>query len=299
MVGSMMRTFFAAMLAAGALLAQPAANLPKGEPLWANGAPGALGTEDIDKPTLAAYVVPAGRGTGTAVIVCPGGGYSGLSMDKEGDQIAKWLNSIGVTSFVLKYRLGPKYHHPVELGDAQRAIRTVRSKAAEYRIMPDRIGIMGFSAGGHLASTAGTHFDAGKADAEDAIDRLSSRPDFMVLCYPVISLTNFAHQGSKRNLLGENPSPALVESLSNEMQVTAQTPPAFLFHTYTDATVPVENSIQFFAALRKAGVPAELHVYEKGPHGVGLAQTDEALSTWPSRLADWLRGRGLLNAAPR
>jgi acetyl esterase/lipase len=284
-----------ALIAASALFAQTPANMPKGDLLWAEGAPGAMGAEEIDKPTLAPYVVPAGRGTGTAVIVCPGGGYSGLSMDKEGDQIARWLNSLGVTAFVLKYRLGPKYHHPVELGDAQRAIRTVRSKAGDYRVLPDRIGIMGFSAGGHLASTAGTHFDAGKPDAADAIDRVSSRPDFLVLCYPVISFTNFAHQGSKRNLLGENPDPKLVESLSNETQVTTQTPPTFLFHTTTDATVPVENSVMFYSALRKAGVPAELHIYERGPHGVGLAQTDEALSSWPSRLADWLRIRGLLN----
>ena len=161
----MRRSLFVGLIAAGALLAQAPANMPKGELLWANGAPGAMGSEDIDKPTLAPYVVPEGRGTGTAVIVCPGGGYSGLSMDKEGDQIARWLNSLGVTAFVLKYRLGPKYHHPVELGDAQRAIRTVRSKAAEYRLLPDRVGIMGFSAGGHLASTAGTHFDAGNAKA--------------------------------------------------------------------------------------------------------------------------------------
>ncbi|MCU1234417.1 MAG: alpha/beta hydrolase [Candidatus Solibacter sp.] len=288
----------ALFLAAGAAFAQ-APSLPKGELLWANGAPGALGTEEVDKPTLYPYVVPAGRGTGTAVIVCPGGGYGGLSMDKEGDQIAKWLNSLGVTSFVLKYRLGPKYHHPVELGDAQRAIRTVRAKAAEYRVMPERIGIMGFSAGGHLASTAGTHFDAGNAGAADAIDRVSSRPDFLVLCYPVISFGTFAHQGSRRNLLGENPDPALVESLSNETQVTAETPPTFLFHTTTDATVPVENSVLFYSALRKAGVPAELHIYERGPHGVGLAQTDEALSSWPSRLAAWLRIHGLLNLASR
>ena len=220
-------------------------------------------------------------------------------MDKEGDQVARWLNSIGVTAFVLKYRLGPKYHHPVELGDAQRAIRTVRSKAADYRLLPDRIGIMGFSAGGHLSATAATHFDAGNAGATDPIDRLSSRPDFAILCYPVISLTNFVHQGSKRNLLGENPDPKLVESLSNETQVTAQTPPTFLFHTNADTAVPAENSMMFYMALRKAGVPAEIHIYEKGPHGVGLAQTDEALSSWPARLADWLRGRGLLNAAPR
>ena len=284
---------------AASLFAQPP-SMPKPEPLWPDGAPGAQGTAEVDKPTLAAYPVPAGQGTGTAVIVCPGGGYVNLSMDKEGDQIARWLNSIGVTSFVLKYRLGPKYRHPIELGDAQRAIRTVRQKAAEYRVMPDRIGIMGFSAGGHLASTAGTHFDAVNANPSDPIDRVGSRPDFLVLIYPVISFTTpYVHRGSLRALLGDGADPKLVESLSNELQVTAQTPPTFLFHTNGDTGVPPENSVLFYMALRKAGVPAEMHIYERGPHGVGLAQTDEALSTWPSRLADWLRIRGLLNAAPR
>ena len=171
---------------------------------------------------------------------------------------------------MLKYRLGPKYHHPVELGDAQRAIRIVRQKAAEYRVLPDRIGIMGFSAGGHLASTAGTHFEPVNANAADPIDRLGSRPDFLVLVYPVISFTTpYAHRGSLRALLGDNPDPKLVESLSNELQVTAQTPPTFLFHTTTDTTVPAENSVLFYLALRKAGVPAEMHIYERGPHGVG------------------------------
>src|SRR4051794_5459405 len=176
----------AIVLIATAALAQQA---PKPEPLWPDGAPGALGAEDIDKPTLAAYPVPQGRGVGTAVIVCPGGGYVGLSMDKEGDQFARWFNSMGVTAFVLKYRLGPKYRHPIELGDAQRAIRTVRAKAADYRVLPDRIGIIGFSAGGHLASSAGPHFAAGTPAAPDALDRPSSRPDFLVLGYPVISFT--------------------------------------------------------------------------------------------------------------
>jgi acetyl esterase/lipase len=295
----MRRHLLSLALFLGSGLAQPPANLPKSDLLWPGGAPESQGIEDIDQPSLAPYLVPAGRGTGTAVIVCPGGGYGHLAMDHEGDQVAKWLNSLGVSAFVLKYRLGPKYHHPVELWDAQRAIRTVRAKAAEYRLSPDRIGIMGFSAGGHLASTAGTHFDAGDPDNGDPINRVSSRPDFLVLCYPVISFGEFAHQGSRRNLLGENPDPKLVESLSNETQVTARTPPTFLFHTTNDAAVPVENSVMFYAALRKAGVPAELHIYERGPHGVGLAQSDEALSTWPARLADWLRVRGLLNSAAR
>ncbi len=296
-----MKRIFLTLLffAQAALFAQGASNQARAELLWPDGAPGALGTEEVDKPTLAPYLVPEGRGTGTAVIVCPGGGYVNLSMDKEGDQIARWLNSIGVTAFVLKYRLGPRYHHPVELGDAQRAIRTVRAKAAQFRVMPDRVGIMGFSAGGHLASTTGTHFDAGNPQGADPIDRVSSRPDFMILCYPVISFGTYAHQGSKRALLGDNPDPKLVELLSNELQVTAQTPPTFLFHTNSDTGVPPENSALFYLALRKAGVPAELHIYERGPHGVGLAQTDEALSSWPERLANWLRVRGLLNANPK
>jgi acetyl esterase/lipase len=294
----MSRVIAVLALLTGALAAQTQFRMPKADLLWPSGAPGAQGNEDIDQPSLAPYIVPAGRGTGTAVVVCPGGGYRGLAMDHEGDQVAKWLNSLGVSAFVLKYRLGPKYHHPVELGDAQRAIRTVRAKAAEYRVAPDRIGIMGFSAGGHLASTAGTHFDAGDASAADPIDRAGSRPDFLVLGYPVISFTTpYTHKGSLQNLLGDNPDPKLVESLSNELQVTAQTPPTFLFHTTADTTVPVENSVLFYLALRKAGVPAEMHIYERGPHGLGLAPLDEALSSWPSRLAAWMRVHGLLNGA--
>jgi acetyl esterase/lipase len=294
-----MKLMKALLVAAIASVALAQNNAPKPELLWPDGAPGAMGNEDIDKPTLTPYPAPAGRGTGTAVVVCPGGGYLHLSMEKEGSDVARWLNSLGVAAFVLKYRLGPKYHHPVELGDAQRAIRTVRARAAEFRVMPDRVGIMGFSAGGHLASTAGTHFDAGNAPAADPTERMGSRPDFLILGYPVISFGPYAHRGSLHALLGDNPDPKLVESLSNELQVTAQTPPTFLFHTTEDKTVPVENSILFYLALRKAGVPAEMHIYEHGPHGVGLAPTDEALSTWPARLADWLRGRGLLNGAAK
>ncbi|MGA2146350.1 MAG: alpha/beta hydrolase [Bryobacteraceae bacterium] len=291
----MNRVRFLLCSVATALMAQTAANPPQPQPLWPKGAPGALGAADEDIPALTPYLVPAARATGTAVIVAPGGGYAHLSMDKEGEQIARWLNSIGVAAFVLKYRLGPRYHHPIELGDAQRAIRTVRSRAAELGLSPARIGMMGFSAGGHLTATVGTHFDAGDASAPDPIDRASSRPDFLVLCYPVITFEDpYAHRGSRQFLLGDNPDPKLVRDLSNELQVTADTPPAFLFHTTTDQTVPVENSVLFYLALRKAGVPAEMHIYERGPHGVGLAATDEALSSWPARLADWLRVRGLL-----
>jgi acetyl esterase/lipase len=269
-------------------------NQPVEIPLWPGAAPGALGDTDADKPTLTIYRasrVP----NGTGVIVAPGGGYVNLAMDHEGRQIASWFNAMGVSAFVLKYRLGPRYHHPIELGDAQRAIRIVRSHAQEYGVLSDRIGMMGFSAGGHLTATAGTHFDAGKADATDPIDRVSSRPDFLILGYPVISFDPaIRHNGSLKNLLGDNPDPKLVEDLSNELRVTPQTPPTFLFHTTADPGVPVENSVRFYLALIKAKVPAEMHLFENGPHGVGLALNDPALSVWPTLLANWLRGRGLL-----
>lgn len=287
---------FLVVIVSVAALAYAQESKAKTELLWPAGAPGALGDKEADKPSLAFYLPAAAKATGTGVVVCPGGGYQNLAMDHEGQQIAEWLNSLGVAAFVLKYRLGPKYHHPIELGDAQRAIRLVRSRAREFGIAPDRIGIWGFSAGGHLASTAATHFDFENPAASDPLDRASSRPDFAILAYPVISMRiGVTHMGSRKNLLGENPDPALVELLSNETQVTAQTPPTFLFHTTDDPTVPVENSILFYEALRKVGVPAELHVFEHGPHGVGLAPRDATLSLWQVLLANWLRGRGLLN----
>lgn len=289
--------------------AQPAApapgrglnTLPQEIPLWEGGAPGALGTEDGDRPTLTIYRAPR-VANGTGVIVAPGGGYGALAMDHEGRQVAYWFNAMGVSAFVLKYRLGPKYHHPIELGDAQRAIRTVRARAPEFGVLADRIGMMGFSAGGHLTATAGTHFDAGKPDAADPIDRISSRPDFLILGYPVISSDPaIAHAGSFKNLLGENPDVRLLEDLSNDLRVTPETPPTFLFHTNADAGVPAENSVRFYLALRKAKVPAEMHIFESGPHGVGLALNDPSLSAWPTLLMNWLRARGLLTkpaAAP-
>jgi acetyl esterase/lipase len=259
-------------------------------PLWQGKAPGAQGEADEDIPTLTIYMPANTTGPMTAVIIAPGGGYQRLASNHEGRQPATFFNSLGVAAFVLKYRLGPKYHHPVELADAQRAIRTVRARAAEWHVAPDRIGMMGFSAGGHLASTASTHFDGGNSSAADPIDRASSRPDFAILGYPVITLTEaWTHQGSKTMLLGSNPDPSLARGLSNETQVTSQTPPTFLFHTNADTAVPVENSIHYFLALRKAGVPAELHVFKDGPHGVGLAMQDPALSEWPKTLANWLR----------
>ncbi len=276
--------------------AQPAAlaTTPQEILLWENGAPGALGQADTDKPTITVYRAPRGN-VGTAIIVAPGGGYGALAMDHEGRQEAYWFNAMGITAFVLKYRLGPRYHHPIELGDAQRAIRTVRSRAAEFNVLPDRIGMMGFSAGGHLTSTAGTHFDAGKPDSTDPIERAGSRPDFLILGYPVISFDPaVTHAGSLKNLLGDNPDPKLVENLSNELQVTAQTPPTFIFHTSNDNAVPVENSVRFYLALRKAKVPVEMHLFENGPHGVGMALSDPSLSAWPALLMNWLRARGLL-----
>jgi acetyl esterase/lipase len=265
------------------------------ELLWPGGAPGALGAEDRDKPSITIRLADPAKANGTSVVVLPGGGYRNLAMDHEGVQIADWLNKRGISAFILKYRLGPVYHHPAPLLDVQRAIRLVRSRANEWKLNPARIGVWGFSAGGHLASTAGTRFDTGNPAATDPIDRLSSRPDFMVLAYPVISMnTEYVHKGSRTNLLGEKYDPALAEQVSTEKQVTAQTPPTFLFHTGEDPGVPVENSVLFYLALRKANVAAELHVYQKGRHGVGLAQADPVLSSWPDRLADWLKVQGLL-----
>ena len=279
--------------------AQPAGRgaanpVPPEIPRWENGAPGAMGEADVDKPTLT--ISRAARGaTGTGVVVAPGGGYGALAMDHEGRQVAAYFNAMGVSAFVLKYRLGPKYRHPIELGDAQRALRLVRSRAQEYGVNADRIGLMGFSAGGHLAATAGTRSDSGNASAPDAIDRASSRPDFLILGYPVITFeTGVTHAGSVRNLLGENPDPKLIELMSNELHVTPQTPPTFLFHTNADTGVVPENSVRFYIALRKAKVPAEMHIFENGPHGVGLALGDPALSAWPVLLTNWMRGRGLL-----
>jgi len=287
-----------ALLASVPLLAatNAAAAEPKAELLWPDGAPGAVGNEDADKPSLTIWLPPADKANGAAVVICPGGGYGGLAVGHEGKDVAAWLNSLGVAGFMLQYRHAPRYRHPAPLQDAQRAIRTARARAEEWKIDPKRIGILGFSAGGHLASTAGTHFDDGNAEAKDPIDRVSCRPDFMVLVYPVISFTTkYTHAGSKNNLLGKNPDAKLVESLSNETQVTAKTPPTFLIHAGGDTGVPSENSVLFYMALRGAGVPAELHIYEKGGHGFGLAPGDPILSTWPSRCAEWMRSRGWLS----
>jgi acetyl esterase/lipase len=285
-------TLLAAMafVVSGSLYAQESA--PKTILLWPNGAPGAKGTTDADKPALTLFPL-SGQHSDAAVLVFPGGGYHNLAMTYEGTEVAQWLNGLGIPAFVLRYRLGPTYHHPIELGDAQRAIRYVRAHATEYGIDPHKIGVWGFSAGGHLASTTGTHFDSGKASSADAIDRESSRPDFMILAYPVITMRDpYAHKGSRKNLLGENPTQAQIDLMSNELHVTKDTPPTFIFQTTDDPVVPVQNSVEFYLALKDKGVPVEMHLYEHGKHGLGLAKNDPEVSTWPTLLSNWLKMHG-------
>lgn len=288
------------------LLALAADAAPQPFPLWDGKAPHAVGDSDTDKPTLTPYLVPKGKATGAAVVICPGGGYGFLAMDHEGKQVAEFLNGLGVHAFVLKYRItgkdrpGPLLAAP--LTDAQRAIRTVRAKAADYGVDPKRIGIWGFSAGGHLASTAGTHFDAGLAEG-DAIDKTSCRPDFLILAYPVVTMEpSVTHGGSRTNLLGAKPDDKLVELYSNEKQVTKDTPPTFLFHTSADTAVVPENAVRFYLACKAAKVPVEMHIYEKGKHGVGLGRDpkwtggEKSVESWPDRLGEWMKARGLLDA---
>ncbi len=279
-----------------AFIASTAVAAPQEMLLWPDGAPGALGNEAKDKPKLIAYLPEKDKANGAAIVICPGGGYGHLAMDHEGHQIGQWLNSIGVAGFIVDYRHRSKgYGHPAPLQDAQRAIRTVRARAKEWNVDPQRIGILGFSAGGHLASTAATHFDDGKKDSKDPIEQAGCRPDFAVLCYAVIAFDEpYTHVGSQRNLLGANADPELMKSLSNEKQVTAKTPPTFLWHTTEDNGVPPENSVQFYLACVKNKVPAELHIYEKGRHGVGLGKGIPGTENWSAACEAWMRGRGLL-----
>jgi acetyl esterase/lipase len=265
------------------------------EYLWPGGAPLATGEGEKDKPNLSVYLASPEKASGAAVVVCPGGGYGGLAKGHEGHEVATWLNERGVSAFVLTYRVAP-YRHPCPMLDVQRAIRTVRARAAEWKVDPDRIGVWGFSAGGHLASTSVTHFDQGRPDAEDPIERASCRPNLGILVYPVIVFDKpYTHLGSKKNLLGDKVNdPELGLDLSTEKRVTPETPPCFLMHTSGDTGVPPENSIDFYLALRRAKVPAELHIYEKGQHGFGLAPRDPVLSSWPDRLAAWLGLHGFL-----
>lgn len=277
-------------------LAVQAQRLPRAEfPLWPEGAPGALGKEDKDIPTLTPYFANPALATGASVVICPGGGYGALA-PHEGSHYALFLNELGISAFVLKYRLGSGgYKHPAMMNDVNRAIRIVRANAADWKLDPQRIGLMGSSAGGHLCSTGLTHYDAGNAAATDPVEKVSSRPDLGILCYPVISMGPLTHGGSKKNLLGDNPDPKLVELLSNEKQVTKDTPPTFIFHTAEDKAVKVENALAFASALQASGVPFSLHVYPKGPHGIGLggAQWDPAnRHPWTTQLAFWLKEQG-------
>ena len=259
-------------------------------PLWPDGAPGALGKEDKDIPTLTPYLAETAAGPVAAMVILPGGGYGGLAAH-EGKGYADWLVTNGISCFVVKYRLGSQgYRHPRMLEDASRAVRLVRARAAEWKVDPKRVGIMGSSAGGHLALTLVTHFDTGKQDAADPVEHKSSRPDLGILCYPVISMGPLTHQGSKNNLLGKEPDAELVKLLSNELQVTKQTPPCFIWHTWEDKVVKVENSLEFATALQKAGVPFDLHIYQKGPHGLGLGKNHP----WAQDCAFWLKAQGFL-----
>lgn len=264
-------------------------------PLWPEGAPGALGKDAKDIPTLTPFIAPPERATGASMVICPGGGYARLA-SHEGADYARFLNQQGIAGFVLKYRLGPDgYRHPAMLQDAARAVRLVRARASEWKLDPNRVGIMGSSAGGHLAATLLTHFDAGKPDAAELVERQSSRPDLGILCYAVISMGPSAHKGSRENLLGKDPSPELVRDLSNELQVTKETPPCFIWHTADDRTVSVENALLFAGALSKAGVPFALHIYPKGPHGQGLGSRDYDPSKWlpwTHECVLWLKEQG-------
>ena len=262
--------------------------------LWAEGAPGALGTEAKDIPKITVRKVASEKPTG-ALIICPGGGYGGLAMDHEGKQMVEWANSIGLTAVLCDYRhRGKGYGHPAPLQDAQRAVRTVRAKAAEWNIDPNKIGIIGFSAGGHLVSTVITQFDTGDKNSSDPIAQQSSRPDFAILCYPVISMgSSFTHRGSEVNLLGENASKETLQAFASERNVRADTPPTFLMHTLEDKPVPVENSLVFYQAMVAKQVPGELHVYQKGPHGVGLARSIPGTSDWPVACQRWLAQLGM------
>jgi acetyl esterase/lipase len=282
-----------AALVCGSAVGQP----QPGEPilLWPEGTPGAVGTAPEHTPTLTPFVAGEEVSTGAELVICPGGGYGHLA-DHEGAGYATFFGGAGITTFVLKYRLGSDgYRHPAMLQDAARALRLVRSRAAAWQLDPQRIGIIGSSAGGHLASTLLTHFDPGSPTAEDPIERVSSRPDLGILCYPVITMTTLTHGGSRRNLLGSDPAPGLIELLSSEKQVRSNTPPCFVWHTVEDKAVKVENSLMFATALREAGIPFELHLYENGRHGMGLGPHSDAgsdLHPWTVDCLHWLRERG-------
>lgn len=283
------------------LHSQTPAGIPQPVNLWPNGVPGALGHGETDTPRLYPFL-PKTRSTSAAVLVIPGGGYQNVAIGHEGFQIAGWLNAQGIAAFVLDYRVAP-YKYPAEIEDGERAMRLIRSHAADYGIDPDRIGVWGSSAGGHLASTLGTHCDGDTVPLTnpDAIDKLSCHPAFMILAYPVIGMEPpVTHMGSRENLLGKNPDPQLAHNLSNQYAVTDHTPGTFIFATSNDPVVPVENSLDFYRALIQHHVPAELHLYDYSNHGCGLCGSIIPLSTWPMLLRNWLVQRGWIppNAPP-
>lgn len=281
--GTLGAGILAVALAGSPAFAERVKLLPPGDPTIVAGEDK---ENDPSEPTVDVCLPPKENACGTGVVVLPGGGYGNLALDHEGRQIAEFFNRHGIAAFITRYRHAPRYRHPIPMQDAQRAIRYVRANAAKFGVRPDRIGVIGFSAGGHLAATVSTKFAT--------VEGVPSRPDFAILCYPVISFGEFAHQGSRKNLLGENPPPELVRQMSAELHVSKQTPPTFLFHTDEDQAVPSENSLLYYQALRRNNVPAELHIYRLGRHGVGLAQTHPQLSTWSTLLLNWLDGLGLL-----
>jgi acetyl esterase/lipase len=282
---------------------------PRTYPLWPEGALDAVcsdaGDDNLpgDAPTITVHLPPEDKATGASIVICPGGGYGFLATEHEGKEVAEWLNSLGVAGVILKYRIAPRYKHPAPLDDARRAIRMVRWKSKEWGLDPDRVGVIGFSAGGHLASTLATHFREANPLPGDAINGFTERPDLAILVYPVVSFTaSYSHKGSARNLLGPDATQEQLAGLSNETQVTEKTPPTFLAHTLADKGVPAENSMAFAMALREHGVPFELHVFEKGPHGLGLGKGSKPLNVapepsfeaWPPLCATWLKSRGFL-----
>lgn len=255
---------------------------------------GTLRISLVQEPDIAVFLPTRGIATGQAVVICPGGGYGVLAYDKEGTDVAKLFNAKGIAAIVLKYRLpnakSNVVPHLSPLMDAKRAIRLVRANATKWNVQLNKVGIMGFSAGGHLASTLGTHFDTGNPSASDPVERLSSRPDFMILAYPVIMMSHpHTHAGSRNNLLGPNPTEEMVRLYSNDLQVTKETPPTFIVHATDDGGVPVENALSFYQSLKNNGVSAEMHLYPTGGHGFGLAVGKGYLETWTDRCIDWMR----------
>jgi len=267
-------------------------------PLWPSDAPEVAGTEAADLPTLTVFLPQKGKGTGSAVVVAPGGAYLGLASNLEGRQVADWFTSRGLTAFVLKYRLGAKYLYPIPLEDAERAVRLVRSSATSYGFLPDRIGFIGFSAGGHLAAATGTLYDAGKPDAGDPVERVSSRPDFLILGYPWLNaMQPSGHYITYCSVIKTIPPETCKldeQKYTPSLHVTPQTPTTFIYSTTDDQTVPISASVDFYNALIAAGVPAELHIFRHGEHGSGMGAGSAALDQWPVLLEQWLRDQGLL-----